>query len=94
MREVLIPSYLPQMSRPKCRAAGLERPVYIGLGIHETPGLFGTANSHWPPSYRQIHEAGTLPSAWTIWGRCPEGLTGSLALEYWNWMGLLGQRAS
>ena len=81
MREVLFPSCSPQKSRPKCHAAGLERPVYIGLGIHGTPGLFGTANFHWLLSYRQIREAGTLLSAWTIWGCCPEGLTGSLSLE-------------
>ena len=89
-RGVLIPSCSPQKSRPKCRAAGLERPVYIGLGIHGTPGLFGTANYHWLLSCRWIREVGTLPSAWMIWGRCPEGLTGSLVLKCWNWIGLLG----
>ena len=89
MREVLFPSCSPQKSRPKCRAAGLERLVYIGLGIHGTPGLFGTANFHWLLSYRQIRGAGTLPSAWMIWGRCPEGLTESLSLEHWNWLELM-----
>ena len=72
----------------------MDRPVYIGLGvglgIHKTPGLFGTANYHWLMSCRRIREAGTLRAAWLIWGRCPVGLTGSLVLERWNWMGLLG----
>ena len=42
VREVLYPSCTPQERRPKCRAEGLDRPVYIGLGIHQTPGLFGS----------------------------------------------------
>ena len=94
MREVLYPSCMPQERRPKCRAEGLDRPVYIGLGvglgIHQTPGLFGTTNYHWSMSCRRIREDGTPRAAWLIWGRCPVGLTGSLVLERWNWMGLLG----
>ena len=94
MREVLYPSYTPQERRPKCRAEGLDRPVYIGLGvglrIHQTPGQFGTANYHWLMSCRRIRGDGTPRAAWLIWGRCPVGLTGSLVLERWNWMGLLG----
>ena len=34
-------------------AAGLERPVYVGLEIYWTPGLSGTANSHWSMSSLQ-----------------------------------------
>ena len=81
MREVLLPSCSLLSCRPKYPAAGLERPVYIGLEIHWTPGLSGTANFHWPMCYRRIREAGTLPAAWKIWGRRPEGLTGSFSLE-------------
>ena len=58
MREVLFPSCTPQERRPKCRAEGLDRPVYIGLGlglgIHQTPGQSGTGNYHWSMSYRRI----------------------------------------
>ena len=94
MREVLYPSCTPQERRPKCRAEGLDRPVYIGLGvglrIHQTPGQSATVNSHWSVGYRQIREDSTPRAAWLIWGRCPVGLAGSLVLERWNWMGLLG----
>ena len=89
MREVLYPSCSPQKSRPKYPDLGLELSVYIGPDFYWTPGLFGKANFHWLLGYRQIREAGTLPSAWMIWGQRPEGLTGSLSLEHWNWLGLM-----
>ena len=66
MREVLDPSCSPQKSRLKYPDLGLELSAYIGPDLYWTPGLFGMANSHWLQSYRQIREAGTLPSAWTI----------------------------
>ena len=93
MREVLYPSCTPRERRPKCRAEGLDQPVYIGLSvglrIHQTPGQLATANSHWSVGYRQIWKDSTPRAAWLIWGRCPVGLAGSLVLERWNWMGLL-----
>ena len=89
MREVLYLSCSPQKSRPKYPAAGLERPVYIGLRIHGTPGLFGMANFYWLWGSRRIRGVGTLPSAWEIWGRRPEGLTGSLSLEHWKALELM-----
>ena len=94
MREALFPSCSLLRSRSEYRAERLGRPVYIGLGvglrIHQTPGQSGTANFHWSVSYRQIRGDSTLRAAWLIWGRCPIGLAGSLVLERWNWMGLLG----
>ena len=57
-------------------AAGLDWPVYIGLDFYWTPGLFGTANFHWSVIHLQFGKAGTLPSAWEIWGRRPQGATG------------------
>ena len=59
-------------------AEGLERPVYIGPEFGWTPGRSGTANSHWSMSYRQSGKAGTLPSAWFMWGRCPVAVCGTL----------------
>ena len=94
MREALYLSCSLQKSRSKCRAEGLDQPVYIGLGvglrIHQTPGQSGTANFHWSVGHRQIRGNSTPLAAWQIWGCCPAGLTGSLVLERWNWMGLLG----
>ena len=89
MREVLFPSCSLPSHRPKYPDSGLELPVYIGPDFYWTPGLFGTANFHWSMSYRQIREAGTLPSAWEIWGRRPEGLTGSFSLERLDCLELL-----
>ena len=62
-------------------AAGLERPVYIGLEIYWTPGLSGTANSHWLMSSLQSGKAGTLPSASLMWGRGSLEAAASLLLE-------------
>ena len=62
-------------------AAGLERPVYIGLEIYWTPGLSGTANSHWSMSSLQSGKAGTLPSASLMWGRGSLEAAASLLLE-------------
>ena len=85
MREVLFPSCTPQERRPKCRAEGLDRPVYIGLGvglrIHQTPSQFGTANYHWSLGYRRIRKDSTQRAAWLIWGRCPVGPSGSFPLQ-------------
>ena len=36
------------------------------------------ANSHWLMGYLQSGKAGTLPSAWLMWGRCPLAVCGSL----------------
>ena len=90
MREALFPSCSLLRSRSEYRAEGLDRPVYIGLGIHQPPGQFGTANYHWSMSCRQIHGDSTPRAAWLIWGRRPVGLSGPFPLERWNWMGLLG----
>ena len=65
----------------KYPAAGLERPVYIGLEIYWTPGLFGTANFHWSVSHLHSGKAGTLPSAWLMWGRWSQESAGLLLLE-------------
>ena len=62
-------------------ADGLERPVYIGLEFYWTPGLSGTANSHWLMSYLQSGKAGTLPSASLMWGCCCLAVAVSLLLE-------------
>ena len=62
-------------------AAGLKRPVYIGLEIYWTPGLSGTANSHWLMSSLQSGKAGTLPSASLMWGRGSLEVAASLLLE-------------
>ena len=55
MREALYPSCSLERSRSEYRAEGLDRPVYIGLGvgrrIHQTPGQSATANSHWSVGY-------------------------------------------
>ena len=89
MREVLVLSFSLQGRWSKYPAAGLDQPVYIGLGIYWTPGLFGTANFHWLASHLQSGKAGTLPSAWEIWGQPPQGVTGSLSLELLDCLELL-----
>ena len=71
----------PELFWCVCPAAGLERPVYIGLEFHWTPGLFGTANSHWLASHLHSGKAGTLPSASPMWGRWSLEAAGSLLLE-------------
>ena len=62
-------------------AAGLERPVYIGLEFYWTPGPTGTVNSHWLMSPLQSGKAGTLPSSWLMCGRCPLAVSASLLLD-------------
>ena len=64
-----------------CPAAGLERPVYIGLEFGWTPGLSGTANSHWSASHLHSGKAGTLPSASLMWGCWSLEAAASLLLE-------------
>ena len=90
MREALFPSCSLLRSRSKCRAEGLDQPVYIGLGIHQRLCQFGMANFHWSVSFLQIREDSTPWAAWLIWGCRAVGLSGSFPLERWNWMGLLG----
>ena len=81
VRRCLILSYSLGRFLSEYPAAGLERPVYIGLEIYWTPGLSGTANSHWLMSHLQSGKAGTLPSASLMWGRCSLEAAASLLLE-------------
>ena len=89
VREVLFLSFSLKGCWSKYPAAGLEQPVYIGLEIYWNPGLFGTANSHWSASHLQSGKAGTLPSAWLMWGRWSQGAAGSLSLELLECLELL-----
>ena len=68
--EVLLPSCSLWRMRSKCRAEGLERPVYIGLGvglpIHQAPGQIEGTNYHWLMAYLPMWQAGTPRAAWLI----------------------------
>ena len=89
VREVLFLSFSLEGCWSKYPDSGLELPVYIGLKIYWTPGLFGTANFHWSASHLHSGKAGTLPSAWLIWGRWSQGAAGSLSLELLECLDLL-----
>ena len=59
----------------------------MGLEFYWTPGLSGTANSHWLMSHLQSGKAGTLPSASLMWGAV---LWLWLRRSCWNCCALIG----